>query len=51
MEAKQKLELNARDHALFFRQLRGSKDGFSVVADYFSKGVVSKTIIPPENTQ
>ncbi|KAM3367069.1 hypothetical protein ACQJBY_015998 [Aegilops geniculata] len=49
MEAKQKLELNARDHDLFFRQLRGSKDGFSVVADYFSKGVVSKTTIPPEN--
>uniref|UniRef100_A0ACD5UXM9 Uncharacterized protein n=1 Tax=Avena sativa TaxID=4498 RepID=A0ACD5UXM9_AVESA len=49
MEAKQKLELNARDHALFFSQLRGSKDGFSVVADYFSKGVVSKTTVPPEN--
>jgi len=47
MEAKQKLEQNARDHDLFFRQLRGSKDGFSVVADYFSKGIVSN--VPPEN--
>jgi hypothetical protein len=49
MEAKQKLEQNARDHDLFFRQLRGSKDGFSVVADYFSKGIVSKTTVPPKN--
>ena len=47
MEAKQKLEQNARDHDLFFRQLRGSKDGFSVVADYFSKGIVSNVL--PEN--
>jgi hypothetical protein len=40
MEAKRKLEQNARDHDVFFRQLRGSKDGFSVIADYFSKVTV-----------
>ncbi|KAF8656769.1 hypothetical protein HU200_060493 [Digitaria exilis] len=49
MEAKQKLEQNARDHDLFFKQLRSSKDGFSVIAEYFSKGIVSKTTVPPEN--
>ncbi|XP_078157750.1 vacuolar protein sorting 11 [Carex rostrata] len=47
LDAKQKLEQNARDHDLFFRQLKGSKDGFSVIAEYFSKGIVSKTAVPP----
>ncbi|OAY83369.1 vacuolar protein-sorting-associated protein 11 homolog [Ananas comosus] len=52
LETKRNLEQNARDHALFFQLLKGSKDGFSVIADYFSKGIVSKTTIPPpENTQ
>ncbi|XP_072981582.1 vacuolar protein-sorting-associated protein 11 homolog [Typha angustifolia] len=51
IEKKRSLEQNARDQDLFFQLLKSSKDGFSVIADYFSKGIVSKTTIaPPENS-
>eukprot|EP00262_Sarcandra_glabra_P019055 TRINITY_DN7040_c0_g4_i1.p1 TRINITY_DN7040_c0_g4~~TRINITY_DN7040_c0_g4_i1.p1 ORF type:complete len:606 (-),score=103.23 TRINITY_DN7040_c0_g4_i1:73-1812(-) len=41
-EMKRSLEQNAKDHDQFFQQVKSSKDGFSVIADYFSKGVISK---------
>ncbi|PKA52706.1 hypothetical protein AXF42_Ash001687 [Apostasia shenzhenica] len=43
LETKRNLEQNAKDQDLFFQQLKNSKDGFSVIADYFSKGILSKT--------
>ncbi|CAL9074126.1 unnamed protein product [Musa acuminata var. zebrina] len=50
LDTKRNLELNARDQNLFFQQLKNSKDGFSVIADYFGKGIVSKTSPgPPQN--
>ncbi|ERN12390.1 vacuolar protein-sorting-associated protein 11 homolog isoform X1 [Amborella trichopoda] len=42
-EMKRSLEQNAKDHDRFFQQVRSSSDGFSVIASYFGKGVVSKT--------
>ncbi|XP_068634099.1 vacuolar protein-sorting-associated protein 11 homolog [Aristolochia californica] len=51
LETKRNLELNARDHDRFFHQVKNSKDGFSVVAEYFGKGIISKTIeVPQDNT-
>nr|XP_010942636.1 vacuolar protein-sorting-associated protein 11 homolog [Elaeis guineensis] len=47
LETKRNLEQNARDQNWFFQQLKNSKDGFSVIADYFGKGVVSKTSTDP----
>ncbi|KAG6509672.1 vacuolar protein-sorting-associated protein 11 homolog [Zingiber officinale] len=54
LETKKNLETNARDQNLFFQKLKNSRDGFSVIADYFGKGIVSKTTItspetPPTN--
>lgn len=46
LETKRNLELNAKDLNQFFQQVKNSKDGFSVIADYFGKGIVSKTKIP-----
>ncbi|KAF3778686.1 Vacuolar protein-sorting-associated protein [Nymphaea thermarum] len=43
LDMKRNLEENAKDHDKFFHQLKNSSDGFSVVAGYFGKGVVSKT--------
>ncbi|XP_058070687.1 vacuolar protein-sorting-associated protein 11 homolog [Magnolia sinica] len=43
LEMKRSLEQNAKDHDRFFQQVKDSKDGFSVIADYFGKGIVSKT--------
>ncbi|GBC08910.1 hypothetical protein RclHR1_08490004 [Rhizophagus clarus] len=34
-------EENAEKHELFFEQLREEKDGFSVIADYFSKNTMT----------
>ncbi|KAK9084651.1 hypothetical protein Sjap_025062 [Stephania japonica] len=42
-EMKRRLELNSKDHDRFFQQVKSSKDGFSVIAEYFGKGIVSKT--------
>ncbi|KAK1296896.1 hypothetical protein QJS10_CPB15g01584 [Acorus calamus] len=43
LETKRRLEQSVRDPSQFFQQVRNSKDGFSVIADYFGKGTVSKT--------
>lgn len=43
VEMKRSLEHNSKDQALFFQQVKGSKDGFSVIAEYFGKGIISKT--------
>lgn len=43
MEMKRSLEQNSKDQDLFFQQVKGSKDGFSVIAEYFGKGIISKT--------
>ncbi|XP_010244136.1 PREDICTED: vacuolar protein-sorting-associated protein 11 homolog isoform X1 [Nelumbo nucifera] len=43
LEMKRSLEQNAKDQDRFFQQVKNSKDGFSVIAEYFGKRVVSKT--------
>lgn len=43
LETKRSLEQNGKDQDRFFQQVKNSKDGFSVIAEYFGKGVVSKT--------
>ncbi|KAK7310771.1 hypothetical protein RJT34_08486 [Clitoria ternatea] len=44
LEMKRNLEQNSNDQDRFFQQVKSSKDGFSVIAEYFGKGVISKTI-------
>ncbi|XP_021274315.1 vacuolar protein-sorting-associated protein 11 homolog [Herrania umbratica] len=43
MEMKRSLEQNSKDQDRFFQLVKSSKDGFSVIAEYFGKGVISKT--------
>ncbi|KAF9589980.1 hypothetical protein IFM89_029717 [Coptis chinensis] len=43
LEMKRSLEQNANDQDRFFQLVKSSKDGFSVIAEYFGKGIVSKT--------
>lgn len=43
LEMKRSLEQNSRDQDQFFQQVKSSKDGFSVIAEYFGKGIISKT--------
>ncbi|KAJ7964711.1 vacuolar protein sorting 11 [Quillaja saponaria] len=43
LEMKRNLEQNSKDHDRFFQQVKNSKDGFSVIAEYFGKGLISKT--------
>lgn len=43
MELKRSLEQNSKDQGRFFQQVKTSKDGFSVIAEYFGKGIISKT--------
>ncbi|XP_011100628.1 vacuolar protein-sorting-associated protein 11 homolog [Sesamum indicum] len=43
LEMKRNLEQNSKDQDLFFQQVKTSKDGFSVIAEYFGKGIISKT--------
>ncbi|KAK9285024.1 hypothetical protein L1049_024206 [Liquidambar formosana] len=43
LEMRRSLEQNAKDQDRFFQQVKSSKDGFSVIAEYFGKGVISKT--------
>ncbi|ONK75987.1 uncharacterized protein A4U43_C03F22650 [Asparagus officinalis] len=50
LETKRNLEVNAKEQDQFFKQVKSSKDGFSVIADYFGKGIVSKTSIVPEES-
>lgn len=42
LEMKRSLEQNSKSQDLFFNQLKSSKDGFSVIAEYFGKGIISK---------
>ncbi|CAA6653614.1 unnamed protein product [Spirodela intermedia] len=42
-ETRKNLEQNAKDYDKFSQKIKNSKDGFSVIADYFGKGIVSKT--------
>ncbi|KAK7386185.1 hypothetical protein VNO78_26221 [Psophocarpus tetragonolobus] len=42
LEMKRNLEQNSKDQDRFFQQVKGSKDGFSVIAEYFGKGIISK---------
>lgn len=39
--------ISAADHDKFFQQLEGSDDGFSVVADYFGRGI----FLPPRTRE
>ncbi|CAA2989517.1 vacuolar -sorting-associated 11 homolog [Olea europaea subsp. europaea] len=43
LEMKKNLEQNSKNRDQFFQQVRTSKNGFSVIAGYFGKGVISKT--------
>lgn len=43
LEMKRSLEQNAKDHDRFFQLVRNSNDGFSVIANYFGRGVMNKT--------
>lgn len=42
LEMKRSLEQNSNDQDRFFQQVKSSKDGFSVIAEYFGKGIISK---------
>lgn len=46
LEMKRSLEQN-KDQDQFFQQVKSSKDGFSVIAQYFGKGIISKTSHEP----
>lgn len=50
LETKRNLEQNAKDQDQFFQQVKNSRDGFSVIAEYFGRGIVSKTSIAPTET-
>lgn len=43
LEMKRNLEQNSKDQDRFFQQVKSSKNGFSVIAEYFGKGIISKT--------
>ncbi|XVE80464.1 hypothetical protein DITRI_Ditri14bG0141700 [Diplodiscus trichospermus] len=43
MEMKRSLEQNSKDEDRFFPQVKSSKDGFSVIVEYFGKEIISKT--------
>ncbi|XP_047333896.1 vacuolar protein-sorting-associated protein 11 homolog [Impatiens glandulifera] len=49
LEIKKSLEQNSKDYSKFFQQVKNSKDGFSVIAEYFGKGIISKTSIGPKS--
>eukprot|EP00899_Mesostigma_viride_P016779 jgi/Mesvir1/25101/Mv21565-RA.1 len=42
MEIKRNLDQSVGDHDTFFKHLQSADDGFSVVADYFGRGVINK---------
>lgn len=42
IEIKRALQENSADHDAFFKQLHGAKDGFGVVADFYSRGMFVK---------
>ncbi|OIT20102.1 PREDICTED: vacuolar protein-sorting-associated protein 11 homolog [Nicotiana attenuata] len=43
LETKRSLEQSSKNPDQFFQLVQSSKDGFSVIADYFGKGIISKT--------
>lgn len=49
LDMKRSLEQNSKNQDRFFQQVRTSKDGFSVIADYFGKGIISKTSTEPSD--
>lgn len=50
LEMKRSLEQNSKDQDQFFNKVKNSKDGFSVIAEYFGKGIISKTRIQGNGT-
>lgn len=50
LEMKRSLEQNSKDQDQFFNKVKNSKDGFSVIAEYFGKGIISKTRIRGNGT-
>lgn len=42
LDVKRTLEANVNDHDTFFQLLRNSDDGFSVIAEYFGRGILNK---------
>ncbi|KAL8135021.1 hypothetical protein AgCh_009886 [Apium graveolens] len=44
-EMKKRLEHNSTSQDQFFQEIKSSKDGFSVIAEYFGKGLISKTAV------
>lgn len=42
LDMKRSLEANVNDHDTFFQLLRNSDDGFSVIAEYFGRGILNK---------
>ncbi|GFY97710.1 vacuolar protein sorting 11 [Actinidia rufa] len=50
LEMKRSLEQNSKYQDQFFQQVKSSKDGFSVIAEYFGKGIISKTRIGATST-
>lgn len=42
LDVKRSLEANANDHDTFFQLLRNSDDGFSVIAEYFGRGILNQ---------
>lgn len=40
-QRKQELMLQSYNHEVFFKELQGSQDRFSVIARYFSRGLFS----------
>ena len=49
-ETLKSLEQNSRDYEKFSQKLKNSRDGFSVIADYFGKGIVSKSGRAPSSS-
>lgn len=47
LEMKRNLEQNSQNQDQFFQLVKSSKDGFSVIAEYFGKGIISKTTSGP----
>ncbi|KAL9269650.1 Vacuolar protein-sorting-associated protein 11-like protein [Drosera capensis] len=43
LEMKRSLEQNSADQDRFFQKVRSAKDGFSVIAEYFGKGIITSS--------
>ncbi|MFS7921846.1 putative transcription factor C2H2 family [Helianthus anomalus] len=50
LEMKRNLEQNSKNQDQFFNQVKSSKDGFSVIAEFFGKGIISKTSKGPSGS-